>query len=117
MVQGAWLLVIGITLSAFGASVASAHQQTERYIPIGQSPGVTARLVGAVTERSGDRVEVDGRTVIMTDATPVWVDRSGGGRAALEGTPADCRRGSYVEISYREEDGKLVANWVKVRAN
>lgn len=119
MKQCFWLLLFS-TIVQFTAVVQTvpvvAHPQTERYIPIGQSPGVTdQRLIGRIVMREGGRIEVDGRTVELRSGTSIWVDRSREGSAAEVGSILDCAPGRYVEVMVHDTDGTLVANWVKVR--
>ena len=96
----------------------AAHQLTEQYIPIGQSPGIESRrIMGEITARTEQSVEVGGRSVQMNDGTRVWLDRSAAGRSAVVGDSADCSEGRYVEIKTRSEDGELIAEWIKIRAD
>ena len=106
-----WILVAVLLWPGAGA----AHPQTERYIPIGQSPGMMDLLAGTVAYRRGGQVNIQGKEVTLEDNTRVWIDRSMYGRTNLVGDLSDCRTGRYVEIRYREKDGANVAQWVKVR--
>ena len=103
----------------FAATVAVAHPQTERYIPIGASPGDSSNLVsGVITNRRGNLIEVDGRSIAISEETPVWIDNSRRGHTARVGDSSECRAGRFVEVRFRRDkdaEGEPAAAWVKVR--
>ena len=111
-----WLLV----LAASPAGLA-AHPAAERYIPIGQSPGLSgeATYQGRIrrAEEATYTLQIesdDGQrsTVQVTPDSDVWVDRSRRGRPTLDGDFDDCRRGRRVEVLLKPGSGE--ADWVKV---
>ena len=109
---------LAIGLVSFGVA---GQQATERYIPIGKSPGISREYsyVGKIVSVDRDTmtlvVEDDrGRhTFKVTEATQVWRDRSKRRRPALAGTYSDCRVGRQVELMYTKDD-KKVARWIKI---
>jgi len=106
-------LMFGMTLLWSVASV--AHPQTERYIPIGQSPGTADLVRGTISSQDGNQLTIDGMSVVLEEHTPVWFDRTLFGRSGLVGHRADCRAGRFVEVRYHTMDGEHVARWVKIR--
>ena len=86
----------------FAASMAHGHPATERYIPLGQSPGVSYKqtTVGVV-----EAVDPAARTITLaapsgpivvplTDMTRIWLDRSKLRQASLNGTFTDLTAGA-----------------------
>ena len=121
MTNNALKLAIGLLL--FCSTAAIGQFMTERFVPIGQSPGISGEYstIGNITEvDSGDRtVTVRGedgeRTYKITDATHIWIDRSDWKLTNLDGTYRDCAVGQRVEIMHRRGD-ESVADWIKVEA-
>jgi hypothetical protein len=108
-----------LALISFGAE--DGNPATERYIPIGQSPGLSGEatyigLIRRVDEESYTMtVEDDAgnrRQVRVTPDSEIWVDRSKRRRTSLEGSLDDCRPGRRVEILLRGQSKE--ADWVKV---
>ena len=106
-----------------GLPLAWAQEATERYIPIGQSPGLSGlhTVIGEI--QGGDyeagRIEVasGGRihSVDITEETRIWVDRSAFKLPALAGEIKDCQRGLKVEVKYEDEQDRGAADWIKVQ--
>ena len=117
-------------LSGLGVAIAlmvamfqvHAQKETERYIPLGQSPGVSQKLA-----RIGEIAEVDeskrtvtitdpaGRwTVGITDQTRIWLDRTKLKQPNLTGSFTDLHKGRRVEVKYQDPERREVADWVKV---
>ncbi len=109
-----------ITALALSASMVLAHPATERYIPIGKSPGASQfGSIGVieavnVTDRS---IRVSGRDaahwVRLTDRTHIWLDRTKLSKSNLLGNFSDCQAGRTVEIHY-EDESRTVAAWIKI---
>jgi len=106
------------------ASVASAQRATERFIPLGQSPGVSGKLtsIGTIVavDPAARRISVEGPsgrvTVALQDSTSIWIDRHESGLGAATGSFADCHEGRMAEVKYADPDTRQVAEWVKLRA-
>lgn len=117
MKRSALLLVLTMTLVALG--MVRAQETTERYIPIGESPGVSGieSVIGTIDaiDRTGRKMvlAIDGgtTTVGLDDDTRFYVDRSKAGLPNLTGNFEDCRVGRLVEVR-TGDDG--IAEWVKV---
>lgn len=106
-----------------GASVAFAQRATERFIPLGQSPGVSGTLtsIGTIVavDREARRISLEGPagrvTVALRDSTSIWIDRHERGLGATTGAFADCQEGRTAEVKYADPDTRGVAEWVKLR--
>ena len=103
-------------LSGLGVAIAlvsavfqvHAQKETERYIPLGQSPGVSQKQMVTIVEPAGRR------TVKITEKTRVWLDRTKLKQANLAGSFADLQKGRRVEVKYEDPERRQVADWVKV---
>jgi hypothetical protein len=106
-------------------SLAHGQRATERFIPIGQSPGISGRLstigtIEAVHEAS-HRIELAGPEgvvrVAIADSTRIWLDRHARGLTTAAGSFADLREGVRVEVRYADPETRDVAAWVKIDAS
>ena len=115
-------VVAVLCVVAFGLSDAHAQKATERFIPIGQSPGLSGQysVVGTVSavDLQNRVLSVTGASrsysVTLTERTLIWLDRSKIRLTNLTGTPEDCREGVRVEIRYENDDPNRPAVWIKV---
>lgn len=113
-------LTVALTLST-GSGLA-AQEATERYIPVGQSPGVSGIYtdLGTVSEvdQEGRTITVQheggSRTIRVTPDTRIWLDRSRLRQVNSVGTFSDLGVGRTVEIRYQDRDTREVADWIKV---
>jgi hypothetical protein len=104
--------------------IAPAHAQraTERYVPIGRSPGLSgvSTVMGSVetVDPDGGRLTLRSaagpREVEVDDSTRIWLDRSALGETNLAADLGDCRAGRSVEVKIGA--GGRVAEWIKIRA-
>lgn len=117
-------------LSALGVAIAlisavfqvHAQKETERFIPIGQSPGVSHKYtsIGEISEVDAARRTVTvaeqagRRTVKITEKTRIWLDRTKLKQANLSGSFTDLQKGRRVEVKYEDPERPQVADWVKV---
>ena len=114
----------GLVLAALlgFADPAGAQEATERFIPIGQSPGVSG-----ASAYLGDVVAVDvprrtvtvrgpagDRTIAVTSGTRIWLDRSALRQSNLTGAFADIQVGRRVEVKYEDPERRERADWIKV---
>lgn len=118
-------LGIWAVLAVLGTAVpALAHKATERFIPIGQSPGVSHVLTEV-----GKLEGVDPRRRSITMATPsgllvigiraetkIWVDRTKSKLTNLNGSFADLKSGRTIEVRFIDPKKKQIAVWVKIEA-
>jgi len=117
---------IGLAIALLGAiSYAYGQKETELYIPIGQSPGLSQKYTSI-----GELAEVDPRaktvtiadpagrrTVKITEKTRIWLDRSKLKLTNLTGSFADLQQGRRVEVKYDDPQRREVAEWVKVEVS
>ena len=122
-----WLLPLAL-LTALSA--AQAHIGTERYIPIGMSPGISGEhsYIGEIEEAPEtatakanaayamrlDRADGGDITVYMNEYTRIYLDRSKAGKTNLRGDYADCRPGRRIAVKFRDNDPTQPAEWIKV---
>jgi len=120
-------LRVAIALSAAllaGASAADAQRATERFIPLGQSPGVSGRLsaIGTIVAVDAERrrIQLAGPTgplsVMLLDTTSIWIDRHELGLGAATGSFEDCQAGRVAEVKYADPDTRQLAEWIKLSA-
>jgi hypothetical protein len=103
---------------------ARAQKATERYIPIGRSPGVSQKYASIGTIDSVSLVHKTitiaeagaSRTIAITNRTRIWLDRSKLRQPSLTGRFEDLRVGRKAEIKYVDPKTQLVAEWIKVEA-
>jgi len=103
-------------------ATASAQQATERYVPIGESPGLSgvATVMGTVEaldlpkRQLTLRAATGPRQVEVTDETRIWLDRTALGETNLAAELSDCRAGRTVEVKLAA--GGEVAEWIKIQA-
>lgn len=102
--------------------VAVAQKQTEIYIPIGESPGLSGvysdvgeiRAFDAATGALSLQVGGATRTVRVAPDTRIWLDRHEAGLRNVEGTRSDLVAGRRAEVKYEDPGKRQVAGWVKV---
>ena len=117
------ITIIAATLLLL-ASTSIAQQTTERYIPIGESPGLSdvyTYLGEIVSVNSQDRTltveDSEGRHEFrVTDATDIWLDSTAFRRSNTTASFADCEVGRRVEIMHTPEDDYTAA-WIKISAD
>jgi len=95
------------------ASTAAFPQAaTERYIPIGRSPGISGvhSVQGVIESVNGNTIAIrSGTTVVrveIADTSDIWIDRSKIRVTNLRGTPIDLVVGRTVEA--------YLPRWIKV---
>jgi hypothetical protein len=117
------LFITATLVAALLANFSFAHgqKQTERYIPLGQSPGVSGKSARIGTIEATDPKArtitlalADRRyTVAVTERTRIWLDRSRLKQTALSGSYGDLRPGRRVEV-YEGPQRAGIAEWIKV---
>lgn len=108
---------------AFGfGSALAAQESAERYIPVGQSPGVSGVTssygpIAAVDEQAGTitvQHEGESRTIRVTADTRIWLDRSRLREVNTVGSFSDLTVGRTVEVKHEDPETREVADWIKV---
>lgn len=109
-------------LVVLSASPALAQQAAERFIPIGQSPGVsgTSTLLGTLrtADPASGRLTIDlaqggSWAIDLTADTRLWLDRSLARQSSLKAGPAELKPGRRVEVLPAAQN-PAQAEWVKV---
>ena len=104
------------------ATPAQGQQATERFVPIGQSPGQSGKTtsIGTVLSvdmqaRSVTLAAAEGRVISLTwtDRTRIWLDRSRQQMGAIKGMASDIQIGRRVEVQPDKKDAAR-AEWIKV---
>jgi hypothetical protein len=111
------VMVLGGTLEASG------QQATEMFIPIGQSPGLSNKgsVIGTLESVDPGKRMVTisspsgAQTVVITDRTLIWLDRSEQRQPNQNGAINDLQKGRKVEVKIRKGEPKAVAEWIKVQ--
>jgi hypothetical protein len=115
-------LIVPLLFLAASSSSAFAQEQTERYIPIGYSPGISGKYaylgeitaVDAANRTITVQSEAGSRTIRIVEQTRIWLDRSTLRQTSTPGTYGDLEVGLTVEIKYLDYQQKDAASWVKV---
>jgi hypothetical protein len=115
-----------LALLCGSVSISHGQEATERFIPLGQSPGVSGKttLIGSVgtVDSNAKSLAVQSsagaaaQAVKLTPTTRIWLDRSAAGQSAVAGTMADLRPGRRVEVKFADERNRSAAEWIKVDA-
>ena len=113
------VLIVGML---FMASDTYGQKATERYIPVGKSPGISGKYtyIGQI-----ERVDSENRTIVVagpegnrtitvTDATKIWLDRTQEKLSNQRGGMGDLQPGRRVEVNYVDYEKKERADWIKV---
>lgn len=113
------LLCAGLTASA----ASCAQQATEQFIPLGSSPGLSAKQtrIGQIIGFDAARgllmltADVAGNEARVTPQTRIWLDRSRLQLPNVRGAAVDLRPGLRCEVRLQADAGG-VAEWIKVEA-
>lgn len=114
--------VVAVSAVLVEPSVVTGQKKTERYIPIGQSPGVSNRtsVIGTIQGYDAARnvLTITGQTgtiaVSITDRTRIWLDRSKIRKTNLIGDSASLGKGRRAEVKFENAKRKQFADWIKV---
>ncbi|MCG6876291.1 MAG: DUF5666 domain-containing protein [Betaproteobacteria bacterium] len=114
-----WLGVATVIAAMLaGASYAHGQKQTERYIPLGQSPGLSGKTTALGVVESANSaaraITVAGRTFRVTERTRIWLDRSRIKLTTQDGSFADLQPGRRVEVMPESGTPGAPAAWIKV---
>ncbi len=116
-------LLRALTVLLWGVCViATAQQATERFIPLGQSPGLSGRstVIGTISTFANGMLEFSvsagtaPQRVRVTPATRIWLDRSIASQPTLAGAPAELRAGRRVEVKLTDAATPAAADWIKI---
>jgi hypothetical protein len=116
------LLIAACALFLLGQTFAHGQRETERFIPIGRSPGASGVTTRIGTVQSADarsrtfELETpEGRHKVAVPAdAPIWLDRSRQRQSALDGSFDDLQPGRRAEVRYASPARAGLALWIKV---
>ncbi len=114
-----WLAIAAVIAALLaGASYAHGQRQTERYIPLGQSPGLSGKVtyLGAIeaADPAARTITVARQTIRVNDQTRIWLDRSRMKLTTLDGSFADLQPGRRIEVMPAGSDRGAPAAWIKI---
>jgi hypothetical protein len=104
-------------------SLAYAQKETEMYVPIGKSPGLSGKytLIGNVAAVDAKLKTLTltnatgSQTVKLTGGTRIWLDKSQLKSANQTGALTDCQKGRLVEVKFVNNDrNEGSGEWIKV---
>lgn len=115
----ATVLLMALAVPAAG----KAQQTTEKFIPIGMSPGVSNKVsfqgeISAIDQAAKSfslRVDGSSKTFSVSSMTRIWLDRSKVRKPNIDGSFDDLETGRWIEIRY-DPDNPAVASWIKIEA-
>jgi hypothetical protein len=116
-------LIASMVLLMGSWSFAHAQKTTEKFIPIGKSPGLSGKftLIGkieAVDPQKNTLTCADStgtHTVKVAEQTRIWLDRSRLNQTNQTGALTDCQKGRLVEVKFVDKARKEgPAEWIKV---
>jgi hypothetical protein len=101
--------------------ISKAQQTTEKFIPIGMSPGVSNKVsfqgeisgTDRVAKSFSIRVDDSSKTFSVTPSTHIWLDRSKVRKPSIDGSFDNLETGRWIEIRYNSDDPTL-ADWIKI---
>ena len=116
--------VVVIVATIVLAPAAYTQQTTERYIPVGKSPGISGKYsyIGQIeqVDPQNRTITVSGpegrRTIRLTETTKIWLDRTGLRMSNQTGSAAECQPGRRVEVHYVDHETNGEAAWIKIVA-
>ena len=117
------VMAIGVTFALLaGLATGFAQKLTERFIPIGESPGLSGEhtKIGNI-----ESVSAQQQTLTISDAsgsfsvqiaedTHIWLDKSKLGSTNEIGSMSDLAAGRRIEVKYKDNDPQAGAEWIKV---
>ncbi|MFI5404002.1 MAG: hypothetical protein ACHQ1G_13770 [Planctomycetota bacterium] len=113
-------LLLLVALGVLAAPRAQGQKATERFIPIGKSPGLSGKrtYMGKIGTVDADGRTIGGKTwsATVTDRTRIWLDRTKLGLSNTKGTVKDLKPGAVIEVKYegREKKTSGPAEWIKI---
>jgi hypothetical protein len=102
-----------------------AQRTTERFIPIGRSPGISgtpASVIGTIeaVDTAQRTLRIAGPqgsvTITFPDTADIWIDRSTQRQSALVGSASDLVVGRRAEVKFTDPARREVADWIKVES-
>lgn len=118
--NGIFLLMFAL----FSSAIVLAHPATERYIPIGKSPGrpnagveISTGSIKTINNKQKSITMIknaNSYTVVFNKKTKIWLDRSKIKLTNLVGSYSSLKPGDYIEVKFSKSKKLNIAIWVKV---
>lgn len=112
-------IIVFVALTVGAGAQLWSHPATERYIPIGKSPGISnvksyiGEIQSVVDTENGFLMSAKSASMqVETDESTMFYLDTGAGKTNKIGSEEDCRVGRLVEV-YLHESG--VAYWIKIK--
>ena len=116
--------IITTVIFCWMSYITYAQKETELFIPIGQSPGVSGKL--SVMGKCGSVIPHDSVVSLvqqqgsMTNCridhcTSIYLDRSKLKLTNIKGTLSDIKPGSLIEVKYLDNKPAGLTEWIKVQ--
>jgi len=118
-----YITIMGILIILLAlVTITPAEKETELYIPIGQSPGLSGKYAAmgkieqvnypqnTLTMSSGSETY----TVKVSKRTQVYLDRSKMGQPNIYGRFSDCKQGMMIEVRFEQDERGRPAEWIKL---
>ena len=118
----AFTVLIALVLGGLLPPMAHGQKQTEQYVPLGSSPGVSGKSsrIGTI-----DAVNAQAKTLTVqtpegrfdarvTARTRIWIDRSQQKQSTQTGAFQDLKTGRRVEVKYEDAERRGNAEWIKI---
>lgn len=117
----AMAIVLLMALTVLPAGI--AQQTTEKFIPIGMSPGISNKVsfqgeisgIDRAAKAFSIRVNGSSKTFGVASSTRIWLDRSKARKPNIDGSFGDLEPGRWIEVKY-DSDDPAVASWIKIEA-
>jgi hypothetical protein len=109
------MLWLGFTTSI------DAQKTTERFIPIGESPGLSGvkTVVGVANQVTANSVIIDAQSttqeIRIAPTTKIYLDRSSTRQPNTLGTMFDITPGATIEVRFLNDISAQPADWIKVK--
>jgi hypothetical protein len=116
-------IIVFIALLCWAFSSLYAQKETEVFIPLGKSPGVSGKysVIGKVeTMNANDSVitiaqDANIKTFKINSHTEIYLDKSKLKLTNTKGSFADIKKGLLVEAKYKDNKPGDLIEWLKVQ--
>ena len=118
-------MVLLSIISCMTTKTVMAQKETEVFIPIGASPGISGEhsIIGKIDSLEFDSlnmkyiVELKGMNMAIQgdSSTVIYIDNSDKKKQSVIGDYSDMKIGQLAEVKFRKPSSLGVAEWIKVR--
>jgi len=116
-------LIVFIALSCCTVGTLYAQKETEVFIPVGKSPGVSGKysIIGKVESvNAHDSVitvaqDTNIKTLNINFHTQIYLDKSKVKQTNTKGSFTDIKQGQLIEVKYKDNKPGNSVEWLKVQ--